>query len=131
MKIWFEPIAFDSCKSHRAVVVGMKKFIVLRSVSILHFNEQRSFSISLRNDLFRVIYRLILEQFSKRTRIVHKALIQSVGTSVCRYSTEWCSFKLLQNSQKNTFVGVSFLIKLQGLHPAILLKKRSNTGSFH
>ena len=41
------------------------------------------------------------------------------------------SLKLLQNSQKNTSVGVSFLMKLSvgSLKPATLLKKDSDKGS--
>ena len=41
------------------------------------------------------------------------------------------SLKLLQNSQKNTSVGVSFLMKLRvgSLKPATLLKKDSGKGS--
>ena len=40
------------------------------------------------------------------------------------------SLKILQYSQENNCVGVSFLVKMQGLRTATLLKRDSNTGIF-
>ena len=45
----------------------------------------------------------------------------------------WCSInklllKISQYSQENTFIGASFLIKLQAFSPASVLKRDSNTG---
>ena len=55
---------------------------------------------------------------------------EGTEAAVRRWSKKLVFLRISQNSQENTCAEFSFLIRLQALRPATLLKRDSNTGVF-
>ena len=75
--------------------------------------------------VFRTCLKSIMEILCKNSQ----GLLTS-GSSDKRCSIKKLFLKISQYSQEATCVGVSFLVTLQTLRPATLLKRDSNTGGF-